>query len=58
MAATEQEIKHMVRQAYAAGMLDAANYVESKVTPGEIRHLTEELSQSYVCNAIGKDIKQ
>lgn len=53
MAATDEEVKHMVRQAYSAGMLDAANFSESKVTPGEIRQLTEELAQSYVINAIG-----
>lgn len=57
MAATEQEIKHMVRQAYSAGMLDAANIADSKVTTNEIRQLTEELSQSYVSKAITGDAK-
>ncbi len=56
MAATDEEVKHMVRQAYSAGMLDAANFSESKVTPGEIRQLTEELAQSYVSNAIGGEL--
>ncbi len=57
MAATDEEVKHMVRQAYSAGMLDAANFSESKVTPGEIRQLSEELAQSYVSNAIGGEQK-
>lgn len=51
MATNEQDLRHLLQAAYSAGMIDAANFADSKITTGEIRGLTEELAQSYALKA-------
>lgn len=51
MTANQNELRHLLQAAYSAGIIDATNFVDSKITTGEIRGLTEELAQSYALKA-------